>query len=140
MRNIKLVIEYDGSAYHGWQKQCNAHATIQQILEDKIEIVTQEKPKLHSSGRTDAGVHAMNQVANFKTSSLIPPYKIMLGVNSLLPWISRSKAPRRSIRNSTPATARVARSISTGFSTGGPAPASSGTTAGMSTVPLISAP
>ena len=85
MRNIKLIIEYDGSAYHGWQKQCNAHHTIQQILEDKIEIITREKPKLHSSGRTDAGVHAINQVANFRTTSLIPPPKLMLGINSLLP-------------------------------------------------------
>ena len=85
MRNIKLIIEYDGSAYHGWQKQCNAHSTLQQILEDQIEIITGERPKLHSSGRTDAGVHAINQVANFKTTSSIPAAKLMLGINSLLP-------------------------------------------------------
>ena len=85
MRNIKLVIEYDGSAFHGWQKQSNTSETIQQILEEKISIITQEKTKLMSSGRTDAGVHAVNQVANFKTSSAIPTGNLMLGINSLLP-------------------------------------------------------
>ena len=85
MRNIKLIIEYDGSAYHGWQRQANAYPTIQQILEDKLEILTGDKTVLRSAGRTDAGVHAMNQVATFWTSSSIPSRNVLLGLNSMLP-------------------------------------------------------
>ncbi len=85
MRNIKLIIEYDGSAYHGWQRQTNAYPTIQQVLEEKIEVLTGGKAVLRSAGRTDAGVHAINQVANFWTTCSIPPRNILLGLNSMLP-------------------------------------------------------
>lgn len=84
MRNIKLTIEYDGTNYNGWQKQPNGQ-TIQEILEDTIEQVTGEKTNVTGSGRTDAGVHALAQVANFKTVSEIPAYKLALAINSLLP-------------------------------------------------------
>ncbi|MDI6753204.1 MAG: tRNA pseudouridine(38-40) synthase TruA [Thermodesulfobacteriota bacterium] len=84
MRNIKLLIEYDGTNYHGWQVQPNA-LTIQEVIEKKIEIMTKQRVRLIASGRTDAGVHALGQVANFKTSSSIPPDGFLRGLKSLLP-------------------------------------------------------
>jgi tRNA pseudouridine38-40 synthase len=84
MRNIKLVIEYDGSNYHGWQVQPH-HLTIQEVIEKKIEIMTRQRARLIASGRTDAGVHALGQVANFQTSSQISVEGFRRGLNSLLP-------------------------------------------------------
>jgi len=84
MRNIKLLIEYDGTNYHGWQVQPNG-PTIQEVLEKKIEIMTRQRVRLIASGRTDAGVHALGQVANFQTSSAIPVEGFLRGLNSLLP-------------------------------------------------------
>ena len=84
MRNIKLVIEYDGTNYHGWQVQPNA-LTIQEVIENKIEIMTHERVRLMASGRTDRGVHALGQVASFKTSSSIPVNGLRHGLNRLLP-------------------------------------------------------
>lgn len=84
MRNIKLVIEYDGTNYHGWQVQPNA-LTIQEVIEKKIEMMTQHRVRLIASGRTDTGVHALGQVANFPTSSSIPVEGLHRGLNSLLP-------------------------------------------------------
>ena len=84
MRNVKIILEYDGTLYHGWQRQPNG-ITIQQTLEEVIQRITQEKVVLLGSGRTDAGVHALNQVANFRTSSSIECYNLMRGINSLLP-------------------------------------------------------
>ena len=84
MRNIKLVIEYDGTNYHGWQVQPH-HLTIQEVIEKKIEIMTRQHSRLIASGRTDAGVHALGQVAHFKTSSQIPVEGFWHGLNSLLP-------------------------------------------------------
>ena len=68
MRNIKLIIEYDGTAYFGWQRQANV-VTIQQVMEDALSRIVNEKAILIASGRTDTGVHALNQVANFRTDS-----------------------------------------------------------------------
>ncbi len=84
MRNIKLVIEYDGTHYHGWQVQPNA-LTIQEVMEEKIGIMIQEPVRLIASGRTDTGVHALGQVASFKTSSSIPVNGLRQGLNRLLP-------------------------------------------------------
>ncbi len=84
MRNIKLTIQYDGTNYHGWQVQPNG-ISIQQVMEEAIFRITQEKSKLTASGRTDAGVHALSQVANFKTNSMIDPTKVQKGLNSILP-------------------------------------------------------
>ena len=84
IRNIKLVLEYDGTAYRGWQRQGNL-PTIQKILEESIGRITRETITLYGSGRTDAGVHALNQVANFKTKSRIPVNNLFRGINSLLP-------------------------------------------------------
>jgi tRNA pseudouridine38-40 synthase len=84
MRNIRLLLEYDGTCYHGWQRQKNA-LTIQEVLETALARLTGEAIKVHGSGRTDAGVHARGQVANFHTSSHIPLKAFYAGLNSLLP-------------------------------------------------------
>ena len=83
-RNIRLLLEYDGTRYHGWQRQADA-ATIQQTLEEALARLTGEKVALIGSGRTDAGVHALGQVANFRTTSAIPLTAFHKGLNSLLP-------------------------------------------------------
>jgi tRNA pseudouridine38-40 synthase len=84
MRNIKLTIEYDGINYLGWQKQTEG-PTIQGILENTLEKITGEKIILIGSGRTDSGVHALAQVANFKTQSRMTPIQFQRALNSLLP-------------------------------------------------------
>ncbi len=84
MKNIKLVIEYDGTNYHGWQIQ-KKKKTIQGIIELQLKRITGEDIKLIASGRTDAGVHALGQVANFKTNSDLEPSVIRKALNSLLP-------------------------------------------------------
>ncbi|RKD34146.1 tRNA pseudouridine(38-40) synthase TruA [Thermohalobacter berrensis] len=84
MRNIKLTIEYDGTRYCGWQIQPD-NITIQEELEKAITKITKEKIKLIGSGRTDSGVHARGQVANFYTKSRVPAQKFKLAINSLLP-------------------------------------------------------
>lgn len=83
MRNIKLTIEYDGKDFNGWQKQPNK-LNIQGEIEKAIERITGEKVDLTASGRTDAGVHALGQVANFKTNSNIPIEKIPIALNTNL--------------------------------------------------------
>ena len=83
MRNIKITIEYDGKDFNGWQKQPNK-LNIQGEIERAIEEVTGEKVDLIASGRTDAGVHALGQVANFKIEKDIPIEKIPYALNSKL--------------------------------------------------------
>lgn len=83
MRNIKLTIEYDGKDFNGWQKQTNK-LNIQGTIEQAIKTITGEEIELMASGRTDAGVHALGQVANFKTNSNIPIEKIPIAINSNL--------------------------------------------------------
>ena len=85
MRNIKMILEYEGTRYHGWQYQVG-RTTIQQVLEECISTITQENIRVIGSGRTDAGVHALNQVANFSTNSNIKARNLLRGINSLLPW------------------------------------------------------
>lgn len=84
MRNLKMIVEYDGSGYHGWQRQKNG-LSIQQVLEEKIAVITGEKVNVIGSGRTDAGVHALAQVAHFNTACGIPAGNLLKGINSLLP-------------------------------------------------------
>ena len=84
MRNIKLTIEYEGTAYSGWQSQDNV-VGIQEIVESAIEKTTGEKVKLLASGRTDAKVHAKGQVANFFTNSTIPGDRFIYPLNMSLP-------------------------------------------------------
>lgn len=83
-RNIKLKIEYDGTDFSGWQKQPKLR-TIQGEIEDKLKRILQEKITLTGSGRTDVGVHALEQVANFKTESKLNLISMHRGLNSLLP-------------------------------------------------------
>lgn len=83
MRNIKLIIEYDGKSFNGWQKQ-PTKLNIQGEIERAIGEITGEEIKLIGSGRTDAGVNAIGQTANFKTNSNIPIEKIPLALNSKL--------------------------------------------------------
>jgi tRNA pseudouridine38-40 synthase len=84
MRNIKLSIEYDGTNYQGWQVQPKG-PTIQGILEEKLGLLTGESIQLFGSGRTDSGVHALGQVAHFKTQSQMDIHTIQRALNSLLP-------------------------------------------------------
>ena len=84
MRNFKMILEYDGAAYCGWQRQLNGRS-IQQVLEEAVECIIKEKVSIIASGRTDAGVHAFNQVASFRAETFLPVNKIFLGVNSVLP-------------------------------------------------------
>ena len=69
MRNIKLVLEYDGRRYKEWQRQTTTKSTVQGSIEHVLQLMTGEKIELHGSGRTDTGVHALGQVANFHTQS-----------------------------------------------------------------------
>ena len=84
MRTIKLTIQYDGTEYSGWQAQKNG-ASIQDAIEKAIKQVTCEELRIIGSGRTDAGVHAMGQVAHFKTKSKIPTKNLKLALNIYLP-------------------------------------------------------
>jgi tRNA pseudouridine38-40 synthase len=84
MRNIKLLIEYDGTNYRGWQVQPE-DLTVQGMLEEKLGLITGEPVHLIGSGRTDSGVHALAQVASFKTKSQLDIHSIQRALNSLLP-------------------------------------------------------
>ena len=84
IRTIKIIAEYDGTNYHGWQRQKNI-LTIQQLLEEAIGRVTGENVTVIGAGRTDAHVHASNQSAHFKINSLIGTRNLIFGMNSLLP-------------------------------------------------------
>ncbi|MBN2034164.1 MAG: tRNA pseudouridine(38-40) synthase TruA [Deltaproteobacteria bacterium] len=83
-RNIRLILEYDGSRYLGWQRQ-KEEPTIQAVLEEAIRCMTGRHSALISSGRTDAGVHALHQVCNFRTCSQIPLAGLRKGLNALIP-------------------------------------------------------
>ena len=83
MRNIRLTIEYDGKCYNGWQKQPDK-LNIQGEIERAIFNITKEEVDLIGSGRTDAGVHALGQIANFKTNSNMPIEKMAIAINSQL--------------------------------------------------------
>ena len=84
MRNIKLIIEYDGTQYAGWQIQKNALA-IQEVIEGSVEKLTGEKVEMIGSSRTDSGVHAVGYTANFKTESSVPSEKFANALNTKLP-------------------------------------------------------
>lgn len=81
---IKLTISYDGTNYCGWQVQPNG-VTVQQVLEDALKTATGESTRITGSGRTDAGVHAVGQVAHFDTESSIPPERFYKALNAHLP-------------------------------------------------------
>lgn len=83
MRNIKCVIAYDGTDFLGWQTQASGR-TVQGVLEDALATILGERVRVHAAGRTDAGVHALGQVVNFKTVSSIPVAGFLRGINSML--------------------------------------------------------
>jgi tRNA pseudouridine38-40 synthase len=84
IQNFKLTIEYDGSAYCGWQRQKN-DPTIQEKIESALFKITSQKIPLKGSGRTDAGVHAYGQVASFSCHTSLTPDVFLKGLNSLIP-------------------------------------------------------
>ena len=84
MRNIMLTLSYDGTNYHGFQRQDNA-ITIQEVVEDAIKEVTGENVSVTGCSRTDAGVHAAEYVCNFKTKSRVPADKFCFALNSFMP-------------------------------------------------------
>ena len=84
MRRLKLIIEYDGTNYHGWQRQL-VYRTVQQTLEEALEKITQAKAPIVGASRTDRGVHAMGQIAHCQIESLISDQKLFKGLNTLLP-------------------------------------------------------
>jgi len=86
VKNIALLLRYDGTNYHGWQSQRNGE-TVQEVVSAAIEKLTGMKPlpELHGVGRTDAGVHGLNYVANFLTESHIPPDRLPYALKQHLP-------------------------------------------------------
>ncbi|HKF52450.1 MAG TPA: tRNA pseudouridine(38-40) synthase TruA [Candidatus Acidoferrales bacterium] len=84
MRNIKLTLAYDGAKFHGWQIQPGV-ATIQGSLTDAVRKITQEPVSIYGASRTDAGVHALGQVASFKTRSMLAAEELQRAMNALLP-------------------------------------------------------
>lgn len=84
MRKIKLLIEYDGTAYHGWQVQADK-TTIQGLIEERILKITGEQSSVLGASRTDAGVHALGQVAVFRTGSRLDAETIKRALNAVLP-------------------------------------------------------
>ncbi|MCD7974979.1 MAG: tRNA pseudouridine(38-40) synthase TruA [Phascolarctobacterium sp.] len=84
MRTVKLTISYDGSSYHGFQKQKNAK-TVQEVLEDFLGRICGKKINTTGSGRTDAGVHALKQVVSFHTESKIPCKNLLRAAERMLP-------------------------------------------------------
>ena len=84
MRNLKIILSYDGAEFAGWQVQPDA-TTVQGTLASAIGRVTGEKVLPQGSGRTDAGVHALAQVVTFVTSSSVPTENFVKALNDILP-------------------------------------------------------
>jgi len=84
LNNYKIIIQYDGSNYCGWQEQENAN-TVQETIKNSIKTILREDVNLIGAGRTDAEVHALGQVANFKTGQELDIYKFQHSLNSVLP-------------------------------------------------------
>ncbi len=82
--NIKLILEFEGTNYSGWQKQLNSNS-IQNVIESKLSLLTGEEISVIGCGRTDAGVHARNYTCNFFTNTTIQADRIFLALNNLLP-------------------------------------------------------
>lgn len=84
--NYRLTIEYDGSEFCGWQKQKKSRNSIQEVIESGLEKLLKERIKITGAGRTDAGVHAYNQIANFNTGNKIENInKFIYSLNSIIP-------------------------------------------------------
>ncbi len=96
MNNYKITVEYDGSGFYGWQRQKKFRNTIQECIEENLSKLLKESIPVTGAGRTDAGVHAYNQTANFKTNTLIPDSdKFLYSLNSILPSSITVKSIRK---------------------------------------------
>lgn len=84
MNNYKIKIQYDGTGYSGWQIQKD-QTTVQQKITEAIGTILKEQVNLIGSGRTDTGVHALGQIANFRTGQSLDQYKFLYSLNSVLP-------------------------------------------------------
>ena len=84
-RNIKLTIEYDGTDFNGWQVQAKGRRTVAGTIEKALKKIFRKNIRLIGSGRTDSGVHALGQVANFRTDSPMPVERIQKALNANLP-------------------------------------------------------
>ena len=91
MRNVRLILAYDGTDFHGWQRQPDA-PSIHALIEGALHKLTGAPTPVCGSGRTDSGVHASHQVANFHTASTIPCANFVKALNNLLPPTVRIKA------------------------------------------------
>ena len=85
MKNYRITVQYDGTRYNGWQRQGNTSNTIQERFENVLSHMCQKNVEIFSSGRTDAGVHAKAQVANFKCDTYLSDLEIMDYLNRYLP-------------------------------------------------------
>ncbi|HEV1996870.1 MAG TPA: tRNA pseudouridine(38-40) synthase TruA [Candidatus Dormibacteraeota bacterium] len=85
MSHYKLVLEYDGTAYHGWQEQAGGPATVAGSVRDAISRLTGERPRLDAAGRTDAGAHSLGQTVSFDLARGFDAARLMGGLNALLP-------------------------------------------------------
>ena len=86
MPTYKLTLEYDGTRYRGWQTQKNTDRTVAGALERAASELLGEETRIHGAGRTDAGVHALGQVAHFKSKKLLAGQEILYGLNDRLPY------------------------------------------------------
>ncbi|HMF15051.1 MAG TPA: tRNA pseudouridine(38-40) synthase TruA [Gemmataceae bacterium] len=85
MRNIKLVLSYDGTDFNGWQTQ-PGYRTVQETLEEAIaKLTSEDRVRVNASGRTDAGVHALGQVVNFYSTTQVPADVLVRAINAHLP-------------------------------------------------------
>ncbi|GAC1328479.1 MAG: tRNA pseudouridine(38-40) synthase TruA [Candidatus Dormibacteria bacterium] len=81
----RMVLEYDGTAYHGWQEQAEGIATVAGTVRDAIQRVTGERPMLAAAGRTDAGAHSLGQTISFELAAAIEAPRLMGALNAVLP-------------------------------------------------------
>ena len=85
MRTLKLIVEYDGTDFCGYQRQGQGVRTVQSVLEEALAQLTRETVTVYAAGRTDTGVHALGQVVSFQTNGSIPTERLAIALNSVLP-------------------------------------------------------
>jgi tRNA pseudouridine38-40 synthase len=95
MKNVRMVIEYDGTGFSGWQRQSGEISTVQGTIESVLSRILQEDVRIAGAGRTDKGVHARGQTASFTTSSAMDLARLTHSSNSLLPETVRITGMRR---------------------------------------------